>query len=265
MIARLIILLTIAYSARAAELLVAAASDLAPLASALESGFAQSTGHKVRFTFGSSGSLARQIENGAPYDVFLAASESYARELADSANTSTTTVYALGRIALWSLDGGVHQLSDLGAARVKQVAMANPLHAPYGAAAKLALERQNLWQKVEPKLVFGENVRQALQFAESGNADAVITSWTLLQGRGILLPAEWHDPIRQTGVLVKSSSQPETGMAFLAYLVSPAGQAVLTAGGLFPLNKPAPPPKSAPLAPAPVQKRPSSTRRSSHR
>ena len=265
MIARLLICVALAAGGTsAAELLVASASDMAPLAPALEAAFRQATGHQVRFTFASSGSLARQIENGAPFDVFLAAGESYARDLvaAGQAQDSSITVYALGRIGLWSHSGTILQLNALKSAQVKHVAIANPQHAPYGAAAQQALEGQGLWKQLEAKLVFGENVRQALQFAESGNADAVITSWTLLKGRGVLLPAEFHAPIRQTGVVLKSSSQQEAARAFLAYLVSPSGQSILTAGGLFSLETVA---KPVPLKPAPVRKRPSSTRRSSRR
>jgi len=110
-----------------------------------------------------------------------------------------TMVYAFGRLGLWSRDGSVRSLEDLKKPSVRHVAIANPEHAPYGIAARKALQTRGVWPEVEPKLVFGENVRQAMQFAESGNADAVITSWTLLIGRGVLLPAEWHDPIRQSG------------------------------------------------------------------
>ena len=91
---------------------------------------------------------------------------------------------------------------------MKHLAIPNPEHAPYGVAAREALENRKLWKQIQPKIVYGENVSQALQFAESGNADAVITSWTLLKGRGILLPDSWHKPIRQAGAVVKSSQQP---------------------------------------------------------
>jgi molybdate transport system substrate-binding protein len=263
MMTRAILMLLLACCASAEELIVAAASDLAPLGAALEAGFQKATGNTLRFTFGSSGSLSSQIENGAPYDVFLAASEMYAQDLVAKGQVLArpVTVYALGRVALWSPANSVRQLNEMTSLQVRHIAIANPLHAPYGVAAKQALERQGLWKQIEPKIVFGENVRQALQFAESGNADAVITSWTLLKGRGTLLPAEWHDPIRQTAVIVKSSVHVDTAKSLLVFLTSPAGQAILTEGGLFPVEtaKPAPP------APAPAPKRPASTRRSSRR
>jgi molybdate transport system substrate-binding protein len=227
--------------ARAANLIVAAASDLAPLTSALDQGFQRTAHVTVRFSLASSGSLARQIENGAPFDVFLSADERSVKELAAAGHLeSNTVVYAFGRIALWSLDGSVRSLEDLKKPGVMHLAIPNPEHAPYGIAARKALETRGLWREVQPKIVYGENVRQALQFAESGNADAVITSWTLLIGRGVLLPAEWHDPIRQSGGVVKSSDAVKTSgqiaMArqFLKFLTSSEGRKILENGGLFP-------------------------------
>jgi molybdate transport system substrate-binding protein len=213
-----------------AQILVAAASDLAPMAAKLEQAYGAG---KVRFTLGSSGSLKQQIENGAPYDVFLSANESYVRELADSGfvDAKTIRVYATGRLGLWSLNGAVRSLADL--KNVTHVAIPNPQHAPYGVAAKAALESQGLWKIVEPKIVYAENVRQALQFAESGNADAVITSWTLLIGKGILLPAAWHAPIRQTGAVLRSSKHPEESRRFLDFLMKDAARKIFEQNGLF--------------------------------
>lgn len=223
-------------SAHAADLLVAAASDLAPLTSELERGWERVTGEKVRFALGSSGSLARQIENGAPFDVFLSANDQYVNELASAGHldASTVVLYAFGRIALWSPDGSVRSLEDLKKPEVKHLAIPNPQHAPYGVAARKALETRGLWNAIESKVVYGENVRQALQFAESGNAEAVITSWTLLSGRGTLLPAEWHAPIRQAAGVVKSSAQPAAARRFLKFLTGSDGRRILAAGGLFP-------------------------------
>src|SRR5580692_4558125 len=217
-------------SARAADLVVAAASDLTPLAAAIQKGFGP-----VKFTFGSSGTLAKQIENGAPFDAFLSANDQYVKELAASGHLdpATVTVYATGRVALWSRDGSVKSIEDLKKPGVKYVAIPNPEHAPYGVAARKALETRGEWKDVQPKIVYGENVSQALQFAESGNADAVITSWTLLIGRGVLLPAEWHDPIRQAGGVVKGSTQPTTARQFLKFLLNAEGQRILQSGGLF--------------------------------
>ncbi len=214
-------------SVRAEELLIAAASDLAPIAPKLEKAYQE----KIRFTLASSGLLKQQIENGAPFDVFLSANEQYVRDLGSL--VTDVTVYAIGRIALWSPNGSVTSFADLKKSSVTHIAIPNPQHAPYGLAAKQALESQGVWKDVEPKIVYGENVRQALQFAESGNVDAVITSWTLLIGKGILLPAEWHSPIRQTGAVVKSSQQAEGARRFLKFLTGAEAQKILKDGGLW--------------------------------
>jgi molybdate transport system substrate-binding protein len=178
--------------------------------------------------------LRQQIENGAPFDVFLSANETYVRDLLAAGLVTDPTNYATGRIALWSPNGSVASLEDLKKTAVIHLAIPNPQHAPYGVAAKQALEARGLWEAVEPKIVYGENVRQALQFAESGNVDAVITSWTLLIGKGALLPEQWHAPIRQTGAVVKASTQAEAARRFLHFMMSPAAQKILTDGGLFP-------------------------------
>jgi molybdate transport system substrate-binding protein len=221
-------LLLCSLCASAADLIVAAASDLSPLAPKLEAAYKE----KIRFTLASSGSLKQQIENGAPYDVFLSANESYVQDLAKAGLVTDATVYATGRIGLWSPNGSVKTLADLKKASVAHLSIPNPKFAPYGVAAKQALESQGVWQEIEPKIVYGENVRQALQFADSGNVDAVITSWTLLNGKGTLLPAEWHAPIRQTGAVVKSSVQADAARRFLKFLVGPEGQKILNDGGL---------------------------------
>lgn len=221
--------------ARAADLLVAGASDLAPLTTPLDQEFERLFHTRVRFTLASSGSLARQVENGAPFDVFLSADERTVKELAAAGHLEPDVIiYATGRLGLWSKDGRVRSLEDLKKPGVIHLAIANPEHAPYGIAARKALEAQGMWREVQPKIVYGENVRQAMEFAESGNADAVITSWTLLIGRGVLLPAEWHDPIRQAGGVVKSSAQGGVARQFLKFLTSAEGRKILAGGGLFP-------------------------------
>ncbi|HVP00629.1 MAG TPA: molybdate ABC transporter substrate-binding protein [Bryobacteraceae bacterium] len=219
-------------TAHAADLLVAAASDLAPIAPKLEKAYPE----KIRFTLASSGSLKQQIENGAPFDVFLSANESYVRDLAAAGFVTDATVYAIGRLALWSPNGSVASLEDLKKPTVIHLSIPNPQHAPYGVAAKEALEARGLWKAVEPKIVYGENVRQALQFAESGNVEAVITSWTLLIGKGTLLPAEWHKPIRQTGAILKSSAQAEAARRFLKFLTGSEAQKTLNDNGLSPVH-----------------------------
>lgn len=207
---------------------------MAPLEAPLRQLFQEDSGHTVRFVFGSSGMLARQIENGAPYDVYLSANEKFVHDLAvqGRVDPARVVVYALGRVAVWSKSGQFGSLSSLRAAR--RIAIANPAHAPYGIAARGMLERAGLWAELERRIVYGENVRQALQYAESGNVDAVLTAWSLVHDRGgVLVPAELHDPIRQAGGVVASSRNRKVVEAFLALLGSKIGRALLERNGLF--------------------------------
>ncbi len=188
-------------------------------------------------TLGASGMLARQIEAGAPYDVFLSANERYVNELAASGRLEPASVrlYAFGRLGLWSRDGRIRDVRELTAATVQRVAIANPAHAPYGAAAQDFLERLSLWKALQPKIVYGENVRETLEFAESGNADAAITAWSLVFDRpGAVLLPDHHAPIRQAGGIVKGTSQPDAARRFMEFLVGRDGQALLAAHGLKP-------------------------------
>src|SRR5215469_11939531 len=164
-------------------ILAAAAADLQPLEHKMTQSFG---GGGVTFTFGASGNLAQQIRNGAPYDVYLSANERFVKELAAERRLlpETVRVYAYGRIALWSKSGQIHTLADLRRPEVKHVAIANPAHAPYGAAARAALEQQGLWRELETKVVYGENIEQTFQYAETGNADAAIVAWSLVIRKG---------------------------------------------------------------------------------
>jgi molybdate transport system substrate-binding protein len=230
-------------SLAAQPLLVAAAADLAPLEAQLTRGYAVSGGGNLQFVFGSSGMLARQIENGAPYDLFLCANEQLVAELATHKHLipDSITAYATGRLGIWAARGTPESLAALLDPKIRLIAIANPRHAPYGAAARALLERAGLWTRLQPKIVLAENVRQAYEYARTGNADAVITSWTLLNSESgaKLLPASGHPPIRQSGGVVTGTGRESQARSFLSYLLSPAGQSILQAGGLF-----------APLAPA---------------
>lgn len=232
------ILLTLLFSssARASELLIAAAADLTPVEMAVTRGFQKSSGVPVRFTFGASGLLLRQIENGAPYDVYLSANQTFVDEgIGLGALARPAVVYALGRIAVWSRSHKVARIEDLDAPAIQRVAIANPEHAPYGAAAQEALENKGLWNRLKPRIVFGENVRQTLQFAETGNADAAIVSWTLVYNRGgVLIPDSLHRPIRQAGAVVKTTKRAGDAQRFLQFLQSDAGRRILQNYGLFP-------------------------------
>ncbi len=231
-----ILLLSCSLPTSAQSLLIAAASDLAPLEKSLQQAFHQRTGIALRFSFGSSGMLAKQIANGAPFDVFLSANEQFVDEVERSGFVfqKQRTVYALGRLGLWSRSRGVNALEDLLAPGVRHLAIPNPKHAPYGVAARELLQAAGLWKGLEAKLVYGENVRQAFEFASTGNADAVLTAWTLVHDKGgKLLPAR-HAPLRQSAAVLTASRRRPDAARFMEFLISPAGQAILQAGGLSP-------------------------------
>ena len=216
------------------ELLIAAASDLIAVQRPLEDAWLQQSDLRLRFTFGASGMLAQQIAAGAPYDLFLSADEARVKELAASGALIKDSVvrYAYGRLALWSKGGRAGSLSDLLSAAILHIAIANPTHAPYGAAARQALEKSGLWTQLAAKIVYGESVRQAMQYVESGNVEAAIVAWPLVSDRGgVLLPARLHDPIRQTGGIVKTSKNPVAAHRFLEFLLSPEGRRLLESHG----------------------------------
>jgi molybdate transport system substrate-binding protein len=215
-------------------LLVAAAADLAGVQQPLAGAFERLRGRRVEMVLGSSGILARQIEQGAPYDVYLSANEAYVRQLAEAGKleSSSTVVYAVGRLGVWSRGRHIADLDDLTSDRVMHIAMANPAHAPYGVAARQALDKLGLWAELQPKIVFGENVRQTLQYAESGNAEAAITAWSLVYDRGgAIVPDTLHDPIRQTGAIVRASPRAGLARGFLDLLTGPDGRQILQKRG----------------------------------
>ncbi len=223
----------------AATLTVAAAADMASAEKDLTSSFHEIyPSDQMRFVFAASGALSQQIANGAPYDVFLSANEQFVDQLAAARKVlpDTVHVYALGELGILWRDGKSHQIKDLQEAQIRLIAIANPKLAPYGAAAREALEHEHLWETVQSKVVFGENVRQTLQILESGNADAVLTAFSLMIGRpgASVIPSDWHKPIRQKAGVIAASSNVELARKFLAFLQGPGGSAILRRHGLNP-------------------------------
>lgn len=217
------------------SLTVAAAADLAdlepPLATAFRSAHPKIS---VIWVTEASGVLSQQIQNGAPYDVFLSANEAFVAKLASSGKVvpGSVAVYATGRLGLLWKDGKSHPISDLTQNWVRYLALPNPKLAPYGAAAVHALQHAGLWSKLQNRIVYAENVRQTVQIFESGNADAVITSASLLQGRHPdFIPDSWHQPIKQEAAVVASTAHPQAAAEFLSFLKSASGQAVFARFG----------------------------------
>src|ERR1044071_1286606 len=222
------------------ELTVAAASDLTPAFEEIGRAFEAANGIKVVFIFGSTGMLTRQIENGAPVDVFAAANVSYIDELDKKGLIipDSRATYARGRITLWTRDDSPIRLqgvADLARPEVLRIAIANPVHAPHGLAAKQALESVGIWDRVKPKLVYGDNIRQTLQYAETGNVDVSIVALSLsVQGHGrwTLIPEELHQPIDQGLGIIKTTKHEQAARAFIAFIEGPQGQEIMKKYGL---------------------------------
>jgi len=248
-LAVLIFALCTAAGAAAQPLTVAAASDLQVLLPDIAKRFERETKIPVATTFGSSGNFFAQIRNGAPYDLFFSADVDYAERLEDAglAERGSLVEYATGRIVLWTRkDSGVNLTVGLGilaSPRVRRIAIANPEHAPYGRAAVAALEHEHLYQALQSKLVLGENVSQAAQFAQSGNAEVGILALSLalsppLQKAGTMyrMPDDWYPPIRQAAVVLQRSTQKAAAKQFLTFLERPEIARILEQYG-FAVNK----------------------------
>jgi len=227
---------------------VAAAADLAFAFAEVGAAFEAKTGKRVTFTFGSTGQLAKQISEGAPYDVFAAANVSFVTEVvkAGACDDATRAMYARGRIVVWTKKSGgvapVQDLRDLAERRFVKIAIANPEHAPYGRAAKQALETSGIYDRVKDKLVFGENVQQTLQFAQTGNVEAAIGALSLAtvtdDGAYMLVDDTLHQPIDQALVVCKHGVNAAVGKEFAAFVNSEAGRAIMRKFGFLLPNEP---------------------------
>ncbi len=231
---------------RPVTLTVSAAADLIYAFSEIGKRFEAETGHRVVFNFGSTGQLAQQIEQGAPVDVFASANISFVEELEQRGLIvpDTKQVYARGRIVLWMRADSPLQVTvveDLVQPEVRRIAIANPDHAPYGLAAQQALETAGIWETVRPRLVFGENVRQVLQYAETGNVDVAIVALSLsvpaaagdVPGRWTLIPETLHPPIDQALAVVRGTPHEAAARAFAAFVNGPQGRPIMRKYGFI--------------------------------
>jgi molybdate transport system substrate-binding protein len=218
-----------------ATLTVSAAADLTPAFEEIGKIFERETGVKVTFNFGSTGQLTQQIESGAPVDLFAAANVSFIEEL-EKKNLilpDTKALYGQGRITIWTRSDSplrIERVEDLARADVRRIAIANPEHAPYGVAAREALQSAGVWQAVQTKLVFGENVAQTLQYAETGNVDAAIVALSISIGSGgrwTLAPQDSHRPLNQALAVVRGTRHEAEARRFAAFINSPPGRAVM--------------------------------------
>jgi molybdate transport system substrate-binding protein len=225
---------------------IAAAADLQPVLPSILLEFLTETGVHAEASYQSSATLATQILNGAPFDVFLAADLGFPQRViaAGLAEETEPVVYARGTLVLWARkDGRFHSLSmdSLNDPALKSVAMANPEHAPYGRAAKATLEHLGLYKGLKSKLVIAENIAQTAQYVESGNAELGLISLTSAvtprlraSGQYVLVPADTYSAILQGVVIVKRPSGTQAAHRFLDFLASAPIQHQLEAGGLSP-------------------------------
>ena len=217
------------------EIVVSAAADLSPVLAELAPLFEKESGLTFRTNLGSTGQLMEQIAAGARVDVFLAASTAAIDQLRRKGLLvpGSDPVYGRGRLVMWTRPGSsvtVKAVQDLAAADVKSVSLANPDHAPYGKAAREALQSAGLWDELQPKLVPAENVRQAFQFAESGNTDVGLVALSLVVlagGSYTLVPEELHEPINQALAIVASSTHQSEAKQFVAFLTGSKGREIL--------------------------------------
>ena len=229
-------------SAQAEKITIAAASDLKFAMDEIVSTFKKANPNdEVDVVYGSSGNFNTQIQQGAPYDLFFSADISFPRELVNKGfAASDVTPYAFGRIVLWSasLDATKMTLNNLTDPNITRIAIANPKHAPYGKRAEEALRASGLWEKIEPKLVYGENIAQTTQFVQTGNAQAGIIALSLAgspelvkKGGYWLIPDNLHKPLEQGFIITKRAESNETAKRLANYMISNPVREVMTKYG----------------------------------
>lgn len=234
--------------AAGAEITIAAASDLKfALDEVVEEFRASHSSVAVKITYGSSGNFYAQLQNKAPFDLYFSADVEYPRKLAAAglALDGDVFLYAVGRLAVWAPSNSGVDVRKLGmqalvAPSVKKVAIANPLHAPYGRAALAAMKSANVYEQVEPRLVLGENIAQAAQFVQSGAADAGIIALSLatappMRDAGAYweIPLSSYPKMEQGGMILKASKEPAEARAFRDFVLAEQGRAVLKRHGFF--------------------------------
>lgn len=234
--------LMVATTVHAQKITVAAAADLKFAMDEIVTSFHKNhTGDEVHVVYGSSGKFHTQIQQGAPYDLFFSADIGFPRELAkQDLTTSEVKPYAIGRIVLWGadIDATKMTLASLTDPKIIKIAIANPKHAPYGKRAEEALRSAGLWDKVQSKLVFGENIAQTTQYVQSGNAQVGIIALALVlnpelskKGGYFLIPENMHNPLEQGFVITKVGANKHLAKQFADYIGSKQARNIMTKYG----------------------------------
>jgi molybdate transport system substrate-binding protein len=256
----LAVIVTGACSPKAADrkVRVAAAADLAHALPELAKDFKTRTGNTLELQFGSSGLLAKQIEQGAPFSLFAAANRGYVDQVikAGRCDGATARSYARGRLVAWTPSGvaAPAKLEDLAEPRFRKIAIANPDQAPYGRAAKQALEKAGLWPRIQDRIVLGENVQATMVYARDHNADAAIIalSLALVTEGGASLPVDpaLHAPLDQALVVCGGGEDAKVAQQFADFIASKEGREVMTRYGFVLAEDQAPPgPPQTPKTP----------------
>jgi molybdate transport system substrate-binding protein len=223
-------------------LLVAAAASLSAVLPDLTAAFESETGYRVQTTTGASGQLTQQIREGAPIDVFLSADHEWIERLSDDGRIvpGTIAIYARGRLVVFqSAASSLHitQIGEIANPAIRRIAIANPETAPYGRAARQALEAAGILSAVEARLVIAENVRQTVQYVETAGADLAFTSEALMvegQGTWTEVPQELYDPLDQALGVVANRPNEKIARAFASFVLGQRGREILLASGFTP-------------------------------
>ncbi len=228
---------------------IAAASDLVSVMMPLQTAFTSEYPRvRLKVVFGSSGNIFAQIQLGAPFDLFLSADTNYPATLIHHGNAESNsfTRYAIGHLALWSSNSKIAVSTNLHEIlrnpAIHRIAIANPLHAPYGKAAKSTLEHLGLWHDVQNKIVLAENVAQAFQFTQSGHAQLALLPLSLVRGESnrvssyIPIPSDWHPPITQSGVITSHGATNASARQFLKFLTNSTAQNIFKHHGFSTTN-----------------------------
>jgi len=216
---------------------VAAASDLARAFGDVGKEFEKQSGIKLVFDFGSSGLLAKQIEQGAPFQLYAAANRAFAEQVvkAGKCDTNSLALYSRGRVVLWSKSGQIGKLADLADPKYKRIGIANPDHAPYGKAAKQAMERAGIYDAVKDRLVLTENVQQAMTYAKEGSVDISFVALSLAIANEtkdyLAVELDLHEPLEQTMVVCGAGPATESARELAKFIVGDKGRAIMESYG----------------------------------
>lgn len=240
-------------NAQQKQIRVAAAADLQAVMPEIARAFETQTGSHVEVAYGSSGNFYAQIENGAPFDVFFSADSGFPQKLIQSgrAEPRSAVVYGVGGLVLWmpanaECDPQLEKWNCLLKSNIVKIAIANPAHAPYGRATIAALHAAQLYEQVRTKLVLGESIAQAAQFAQSGNAQAGILAYSLTRmpslrgGKQWEIPRDTYPPIEQVAVVLKVAQDKSLAKEFIKFVTDGPGRELLQQAGFQPPPVPKP-------------------------